>query len=152
MVQGEFPVWSRDGVAMQIQPSILVLKSFLYKTKRFVVHGRTSTVLLPHEPSSLSFSWAPRMLLVLLMLVLSLLRHVTADGIRKLVNCGVGAMLGDQGMQVTGVAWWAPLWESQLLNHHVSFCFPPRDCSTGGICYVQGKEQANHCTALCIAG
>lgn len=28
----------------------------------------------------------------------------------------------------------------------------PWDCSTGGICYVWRKEQANHCTALCIAG
>ena len=60
------------------------------------------------------------MLLVLLTLVLSLLGHVTVDGIRKLIKCGVSAMLGDQGMQVTGVAWWALLWESQLLNHNVS--------------------------------
>lgn len=25
------------------------------------------------------------------------------------------------------------------------------DCSAGGICYPQGKEQANHCTAPCTA-
>lgn len=81
------------------------------------------------------------MLLVLLMLVLSPLRHVTADGIRKLVNSGVGAMLGDQGMQITGVAWWAPLWESQLLNHHVSFCFPPGTAALGGFVMYRGRSR-----------
>lgn len=58
--------------------------------------------------------------------------HITADGIRKLLKCSVAARSGDWGMQIREAVWWAPPWESQLLNHHVSFCLSLGTAVLGG--------------------